>query len=79
MDYKINDRVKRSEYTLRSHRDYWNRWGRYDEKAAAKRRLDKEMAKRGTVTKVEGKVVHVKWDDNTVSYGFDYLLAPAKD
>ena len=80
---QVNDRVKPSEYALRSKRDYWLQCGRYDQKQRAKEALDREQDKRGIVTEITEhngiKGLVVKWLDGTVSHCLPYRVEKTQD
>lgn len=81
--FKVGDRVKRSEYALRPIRSSWLQAGSYTAKSAAKDELDRETAKRGTVTACDpgrhcGFTVCVQIDDGGAHYGMPYLWEAAQ-
>jgi len=51
---KVGDRVKRSDYALRSKRDYWLSQGEYSRRNRAKEAYDTAVAERGTIAEKRG-------------------------
>ena len=74
---QVGDRVKLSEYALRSARVWWESVGDYPRKQAARRYLDAQIARRGTVAGVKGSAITVVWDDGTTSHSLGYRLEHA--
>ena len=71
---QAGDRVKLSDYALESARVWWLSVGDYPRKQAARRYLDSQLARRGTVAGVKDNAVTVVWDDGTTSHSLDYRL-----
>ncbi len=74
---QAGQRVKPSREALEPSRMFWLGLGDYTRKNAAKRALDTEAARRGTVVEITpntsgGNVpgAVVKWDDGRTSHGF---------
>jgi hypothetical protein len=72
------DKVKRSAYALRPEWEYYLGLGDYTRKNAAKRAHDRKAAQQGTVIKVEGSKVEVRWADGTMSQCLDYMVEDAE-
>ena len=68
--FKIGDRVKKSEYSLRAARDSWLKAGSEPLKSAYRDAYDRQMAIRGTVLSCEagkyGYGVQVKIDTGLI-------------
>jgi hypothetical protein len=68
--FQIGDRVKKSEYSLRTARDSWLRAGSEPLKSAYRDAYDREIAIRGTVLACEsgkyGYSVQVKTDAGSI-------------
>lgn len=75
----IGDKVKYTEYALRSKRDYWQRCGREPQKSNAKRAYETACAVRGTVTDKLPSGIEVTEDCGTVHRSLDYLWELSAD
>lgn len=67
----VGDRIKPSEYALRSSRDYWLAQGEPSRKSQAKQWYEDKKAKRGTITRVYhngfANSYDISWDDGSNS------------
>jgi len=77
--FTVGDRVRLSDSTIRTKRDYWQQQGREPDKSNAKRWMEEAMAERGTVTKVRAtehtsEAVDVVWDRQIATGGHSSCL-----
>ncbi len=78
----VGTRVQRSEYSLRSKRDYWQSLGREPAKSNAKRAYEDAMAERGTVSAIldadksrgVSSGLKITWDNGTNSKCLNYMI-----
>ena len=80
MRFKIGDRVKYSEHSLRPKRDYWLGQGREPQKSQAKGWYEDAKAVRGVVTHIiSNSSVEVQTNDGCIHRSLDYVWELAKE
>ena len=84
---KVGDRVKRSDYALRSKRDYWLSQGEYSRRNRAKEAYDTAVAERGTIAEIlpadssrgVAAGLRITWDNGMESRCLPGMVEIAKD
>lgn len=75
----VGNRIKYTEYALRSKRDYWQRCGREPQKSNAKRAYETACAVRGTITAETLNGIEVTTDSGEIHHSLDYLWERAEE
>lgn len=84
---QVGDRVKKSDYALRSKRDYWLSQGEYTRKNRAKEAYDAAVAERGTIAEIlpadssrgVAAGLRVTWDNGMESRCLPGMVEIARD
>lgn len=77
------DKVKYSEYALRSSRDYWLSQGREPDKSRAKGWYEAKRAERGTIIAIHDTQwakgsPEIQWENGTTSKCLSYMVDKAE-
>ena len=83
-DMIVGTRIKKSGYSLRGKRDYWQSLGREPAKSNAKQAYENAQAERGTISAIlnadRSKGIsaglEITWDNGSISKCLNYMIEP---
>jgi hypothetical protein len=83
-DMIVGTKVKKSGYSLKGKRDYWQSLGRQPAKSNAKQAYENAQAERGTVSAILkadksrgiSAGLEITWDNGSISKCLNYMVEP---